>query len=130
EAPCYCNLLQILRLAGLRVVGVPRTAAGLDTDALEDAIRQHNPRALFVNTVLQNPTGTSLTAAQAFRILRLAEAYDFIVVEDDIYGDLCPPSYPGTRLASLDQLKRVIYLGSFSKTLAPNLRVGFIACSP
>ncbi|HDR9093527.1 TPA: aminotransferase class I/II-fold pyridoxal phosphate-dependent enzyme, partial [Burkholderia vietnamiensis] len=58
------------------------------------------------------------------------EAYDFLVVEDDVYGDLCPPSYPATRLASLDQLKRVIYLGSFSKTLAANLRVGYVACAP
>jgi DNA-binding transcriptional MocR family regulator len=71
-----------------------------------------------------------VSPAQAFRILRLAETYDFIVVEDDVYGDLCPPSYPATRLASLDQLKRVIYLGSFSKTLTSNLRVGFAACSP
>jgi len=80
--------------------------------------------------VLQNPTGTSLTAAQAFRILQLAETYDFMVIEDDIYGDLCPTNFAATRLASLDQLKRVIFLSSFSKTLAPNLRVGYIAAAP
>jgi DNA-binding transcriptional MocR family regulator len=50
-------------------------------------------------------------------------------VEDDVYGDLCPQGYPATRLASLDQLKRVIFLGSFSKTLAANLRVGYVAAS-
>ena len=75
ESPCYCNLLQILRLAGLRAIGVHRTEAGLDTDALEDAIRQHAPRALFVNTVLQNPTGASLTSMNAFRVLQLAEQH-------------------------------------------------------
>jgi DNA-binding transcriptional MocR family regulator len=80
--------------------------------------------------VLHNPTGTSLSAARAFRLLQLAEQYDFTIVEDDIYSDLCPPGHAATRLASLDQLKRVIYLGSFSKTLAANLRVGFIAASP
>jgi DNA-binding transcriptional MocR family regulator len=115
---------------GAHLVGMPYTPDGPDLDALESLVQTWRPKMLVINSVLQNPTGTSLTAAQAFRILRLAEAYDFIVVEDDIYGDLCPPSYPGTRLASLDQLKRVIYLGSFSKTLAPNLRVGFIACAP
>jgi DNA-binding transcriptional MocR family regulator len=83
-----------------------------------------------VNSVLHNPTGTSLSAARAFRLLQLAEQYDFTIVEDDIYSDLCPPGHAATRLASLDQLKRVIYLGSFSKTLAANLRVGFIAASP
>jgi len=115
---------------GARLVGVPYTPDGPDLDALEALVQTWRPRMLVINSVLHNPTGTSLTAAQAFRILRLAEQYDFIVVEDDIYGDLCPPGYAATRLASLDQLRRVIYLGSFSKTLAPNLRVGFIAAAP
>ncbi|MCG5075766.1 PLP-dependent aminotransferase family protein [Paraburkholderia tagetis] len=114
---------------GARLVGVPYTPEGPDLDALETLVATWRPKLLVINSVLQNPTGTSLTAAQAFRILRLAEQYDFLVVEDDIYGDLCPAGYPATRLASLDQLRRVIYLGSFSKTLAPNLRVGFIASS-
>ncbi|MFX1762647.1 PLP-dependent aminotransferase family protein [Paraburkholderia sp. A1RI-2L] len=112
---------------GARLVGMPYTPEGPDLDALEALVATWRPKLLVINSVLQNPTGTSLTAAQAFRILRLAEQYDFLVVEDDIYGDLCPAGYPATRLASLDQLRRVIYLGSFSKTLAPNLRVGFIA---
>ncbi|KAF1051971.1 MAG: 2-aminoadipate transaminase [Burkholderia gladioli] len=109
---------------------MPYTPDGPDLDALETLVQQWRPKMLVINSVLQNPTGTSLSVAQAFRILRLAEAYDFLVVEDDIYGDLCPARYPATRLASLDQLKRVIYLGSFSKTLAANLRVGYVAGSP
>jgi DNA-binding transcriptional MocR family regulator len=112
---------------GARLVGMPYTPDGPDLDALEAMVATWRPKMLVINSVLQNPTGTSLTAAQAFRILQLAQTYDFIVVEDDIYGDLCPPGYPATRLASLDQLKRVIFLGSFSKTLAANLRVGYIA---
>lgn len=113
---------------GVRVLGVPYTADGLDVDALEALAHLWNPKLFVINSSLQNPTGTSLSAARAFRILQLAERYDFVVVEDDIYGDLCPAGYPATRLASLDQLKRVIYLGSFTKTLAANLRVGYIAC--
>jgi len=128
--PAWFQMFGCFAAQGARLVGMPYTPEGPDLDALEALVREWRPKMLVINSVLQNPTGTSLTAAQAFRILRLAEAYDFIVVEDDIYGDLCPPGYPGTRLASLDQLKRVIYLGSFSKTLAPNLRVGFIACAP
>ena len=128
--PAWFQMFGRFASQGARLVGMPYTPDGPDLDALESLVQTWRPKMLVINSVLQNPTGTSLTAAQAFRILRLAEAYDFIVVEDDIYGDLCPPSYPGTRLASLDQLKRVIYLGSFSKTLAPNLRVGFIACAP
>ena len=65
-------------------------------------------------------------------MLKIAEQHDIIIVEDDIYCDLHPGSavQPATRIAALDQLNRVIYLGGFSKTLAANLRVGFIATSP
>jgi DNA-binding transcriptional MocR family regulator len=125
--PAWFQMFGRFASQGARLVGVPYTPDGPDLDALEALVETWRPKMLVINSVLQNPTGTSLTAAQAFRILRLAEQYDFIVVEDDIYGDLCPSGYPATRLASLDQLRRVIYLGSFSKTLAPNLRVGFIA---
>ncbi|MBJ9709561.1 PLP-dependent aminotransferase family protein [Burkholderia gladioli] len=127
--PAWFQMFGRFASQGARLVGMPYTPAGPDLDALETLVQQWRPKMLVINSVLQNPTGTSLSAAQAFRILRLAEAYDFLVVEDDVYGDLCPARYPATRLASLDQLKRVILVGSFSKTLAANLRVGYIACS-
>ncbi|MEK6424828.1 MAG: PLP-dependent aminotransferase family protein [Burkholderia gladioli] len=128
--PAWFQMFGRFASQGARLVGMPYTPDGPDLDALETLVQQWRPKMLVINSVLQNPTGTSLSAAQAFRILRLAEAYDFLVVEDDIYGDLCPARYPATRLASLDQLKRVIYLGSFSKTLAANLRVGYVAGAP
>jgi DNA-binding transcriptional MocR family regulator len=128
--PAWFQMFGRFASQGARLVGMPYTTSGPDVDALEALVKTWRPKMLVINSVLHNPTGTSLSPAQAFRILRLAEAYDFIVVEDDVYGDLCPPGYPATRLASLDQLKRVIYLGSFSKTLTGNLRVGFVACSP
>ena len=118
---------------GARLLGVPYTPQGPDLDALEQLAKTWRPKLLVINSLMQNPTGTSLSAAQAHRILQLAERYDFMVVEDDIYGDLCPVPVsraPFVRLASLDQLRRVIYMGSFTKTLAPNLRVGYIACDP
>jgi DNA-binding transcriptional MocR family regulator len=128
--PAWFQMFGRFVAQGARLVGMPYTPDGPDLDALETMVQTWRPKMLVINSVLQNPTGTSLTAAQAFRILQLAETYDFIVVEDDIYGDLCPTNFPATRLASLDQLKRVIFLNSFSKTLAPNLRVGYIACAP
>ena len=128
EDPCYCNLLQILRLAGLQVIGVRRTASGLDTDALDHAIRSHAPRALFVNTVLQNPTGGTLTSMNAHRVLQLAEQYRLLVVEDDIYRELAPAGSP--MLAAMDGLSHVIYINGFSKTITPSLRVGYLAASP
>ncbi|SAK60715.1 GntR family transcriptional regulator [Caballeronia arationis] len=127
--PAWFQMFGRFASQGARLVGMPYTPDGPDLDALETMVQTWRPKMLVINSVLQNPTGTSLTAAQAFRILQLAETYDFIVVEDDVYGDLAPPGYPATRLASLDQLKRVIFLGSFSKTLAANLRVGYVAAS-
>lgn len=128
--PAWFQMFGRFASQGAQLVGMPYTPDGPDLDALENLVQMWRPKMLVINSVLHNPTGTSLSAAQAFRILKLAEAYDFLVVEDDVYGDLCPPSYPATRLASLDQLRRVIFLGSFSKTLAANLRVGYIACAP
>ncbi|WP_240647986.1 PLP-dependent aminotransferase family protein [Pararobbsia silviterrae] len=128
--PAWFQMFGRFASQGARLVGIPYTPDGPDLDALERLVVEFKPRMLVLNTVLHNPTGTSLGAAQAFRILKIAEEHDLIVVEDDIYCDLAAPGASVTRLASLDQLKRVIYLGSFSKTLAANLRVGFAACSP
>lgn len=125
EDPGYCNLLPSLAALDVRVVGVPRLIQGPDVQALEALAERHRPKAFFINTNLQNPTGTSCNPATLFQILRLAESWDFLVVEDDIFADLLPSAAPS--LASLDQLKRVIHIGSFSKTISPALRVGFVA---
>ena len=107
EQPAYANLLQMLRLAGLRVVPVPRHADGLDCEALERVAAQHRPRALFINTALQNPSGASIGMANAFRILQTAERHGLWVVEDDISRELAPGVTP--MLAALDGGCRVVY---------------------
>ena len=127
DDPGYWNLFANLRLLGVNLVGVPRTSHGPDVEALEQLLAEHHPKIFFTQTVLHNPTSCNITPANAFRLLQLAEKHDFMIVEDDVYGDFQPG--PATRLAQLDQLQRVIYVGSFSKTLSANLRVGFVACS-
>ncbi|CAP44384.1 aminotransferase-like domain-containing protein [Bordetella petrii] len=125
EQPCYANLLQLLRLAGLRVVSVPRTTDGLDCDALHRLAADHRPRALFVNTVLQNPSGAVMSMANAFRVLQAAQQHDFWIVEDDISRELMPGVAP--LLAALDGGQRVVYLGGYSKVISPSVRVGYVA---
>ncbi|MET3116175.1 DNA-binding transcriptional MocR family regulator [Undibacterium sp. GrIS 1.8] len=127
EDPGYSNLLSLIRHHGCIPVGVPRGEHGLDFDVLQEKATRHQPKLMFVNTVLQNPLGTSLSHAQAHRLLGLAERFDFWVVEDDIYRDLSARSDPS--LAAMDGLRRVIRVGSFSKTLSPTLRVGSISAS-
>jgi len=117
-----------LMAAGLEIVGVPREVDGPDLTVLRAHCERHRPRFFFCSSVLHNPTSSSISPHKAFQILRLAEEFDLTIVEDDTYSDLMTPgsATPATRLASLDQLDRVIYIGSFSKTLAPGLRVGYI----
>jgi DNA-binding transcriptional MocR family regulator len=127
EDPGYSNLLALVRHHGCVAVGIPRTANGLDMDVLALEAARRQPRLMFVNTVLQNPLGTSLSQAQAHRLLALSEQFDFWLVEDDIYRELAARGE--SSLAAMDGLRRVIRIGSFSKTLSPVLRVGSICAS-
>lgn len=128
ENPGYYNLFGLLKMQGIHMVGIPRTAQGPDVEALEQALSTHRPKLFFINSVFHNPTGTSLSAATAHQILKLAEKFDFQIIEDDIYADF--ETTPTTRLSALDQFRRVIYVGSFSKSLSCSLRVGFVAGAP
>jgi DNA-binding transcriptional MocR family regulator len=127
--PAWSAQLGTLSMMGVKLVSLPYTQQGPDVQALAELASACKPKMLILNTVLHNPTSTVLSSAAAYQILRIAEAHDMIVVEDDIYADFLPSGVPATRLASLDQLKRVIYLGSFSKMLVPNIRVGFLAAT-
>ncbi|SFC00861.1 aminotransferase-like domain-containing protein [Massilia yuzhufengensis] len=128
EDPGYSNLLSLVRHHGCIPVGIPRGENGLDMEELARQAAGRQPKLMFVNTVLQNPLGTSLSQAQAHRLLALAEQYDFWLVEDDIYRELAAPG--DASLAAMDGLRRVIRVGSFSKTLSPVLRVGSLCASP
>jgi histidinol-phosphate/aromatic aminotransferase/cobyric acid decarboxylase-like protein len=132
DDPAWFLMFGSFAAMGLKVVGIPRLADGPDLAQLASLAALHRPKLYVINSVLHNPSSTSLSAAKAFQVLRIAEEHGITIVEDDIYCDLHPGSavQPATRLAALDQLQRVIYLGGFSKSMAANLRVGFIATSP
>jgi DNA-binding transcriptional MocR family regulator len=127
DDPGYYNMFGNLRLQGIEMLAVPRNPDGPDIAILEDLAQAHRPKAYFTQSVMQNPTGTSISPHVAFKVLQTAEHHNFVVVEDDIFCDLQVKATP--RLATLDQLNRVIYARSFSKTLSGSLRVGFVACA-
>jgi len=127
DDPGYYNMFGNLRLQGIEMLAVPRNPDGPDIAILEDLAQRHRPKAYFTQSVMQNPTGTSISPHIAFKVLQAAERHNFVVVEDDIFCDLQVKATP--RLATLDQLNRVIYARSFSKTLSGSLRVGFVACA-
>ncbi|KAF3999304.1 aminotransferase-like domain-containing protein [Glaciimonas immobilis] len=131
DDPTWFLMFGSFAALGAKVIGIPRLADGPDIVKLAELAAIHKPKLYVLVSVLHNPTSTSMSAAKAFQTLKIAEEHDFIIVEDDIYCDMHPGSavQPATRLATLDQLNRVIYLGGFAKTLSANLRVGFIATS-
>ena len=122
--------IEYARLAalGMRVLPVPRREDGPDLAVMQRLIAAHQPRLYVTVSVLHNPTGASLTLQAAHRVLRLAQASDLHILEDDSYAHLAPPHLP--RLSALDALERTIYVSGFSKILAPNWRVGFLAAPP
>src|SRR5215475_6825780 len=127
DDPGYYNMFGNLRLQGIEMLPVPRNPDGPDIAVLDKLAEAHRPKVYFTQSVMQNPTGTDMSPHVAFKVLQAAERHNFTVVEDDIFCDLQTNITP--RLATLDQLKHVIYARSFSKTLSGSLRVGFIACA-
>jgi DNA-binding transcriptional MocR family regulator len=127
DDPCYPYVLAMLRARGVRPIGVPRTAAGPDAAALGAIAAEVAPRVFITNTTAHNPTGTTTSAQVAHDVLLIAERHNFMIVEDDIFAELASERSPS--LASLDRLRRVVYIGSFSKTIAPNLRVGYVVAT-
>lgn len=125
ESPGYYPLYAKLKLMGARMVPVTRAPRGPDPDHLEAAAPASGARVFFTQSLAHNPTGGSLDLPTAHQILRVAEANGLTIIEDDIFGDLLPPTAP--RLAALDGSQRVLLVGSFAKTLSATLRVGYVA---
>ncbi|WP_265212134.1 aminotransferase-like domain-containing protein [Herbaspirillum lusitanum] len=127
DDPGYFNLFSNLQMQGIEPLPVRRNHDGPDLDMLENLAQLHRPRMMFTQSILQTPTGSTISAGNAYRLLRLAEQYDFRIVENDVYADMLGEPVP--RIAALDQLSRVLYVGSFSKTLSVSARVGYVAAA-
>ncbi len=126
ESPSYLAALQTFSGLEARFVALPSDDQGLDVDALEERLALEPVKLLYVVPEFHNPKGTTLSLARRHRLVELAAAYRVPIVEDDPYGELrfkgdfLPP------LAALDEEGLVVHLGTFSKTLAPGLRLGWL----
>ncbi|MBB2930479.1 aminotransferase-like domain-containing protein [Paraburkholderia silvatlantica] len=127
EDPGYFNLFGLLKMQGIRLIGIRRLPTGPDIDVVEDLLKENKPKVFFVNTALHNPTGSNVAPNVGFRLLQLAHEHDFMIVEDDVFADF--QSIPSARLAALDRLNRVIYVGGFSKSLSSSLRLGYLVAT-
>ena len=139
EAPTYLGALQAFNIYGAEYLSVPSDEDGLRTDLLEGPLRS-GPKFMYVLPNFQNPGGTTLSEGRRHELVLMADRYGVPIVEDDPYGQL---RYEGEHLPPLVVLDRenlrrdqgysignVIYLSTFSKTLAPGMRLGWIVAPP
>ena len=127
ESPCYLAALQAFAFAGARVVAVPGDDEGIDPEALGELVARERPKLLYTVPTFQNPTGRTLPADRRAAVARAAAAHGLWIVEDDPYGEL---RFEGERvpwIASHDGAgDRTVLLGSFSKVMAPGMRLGWL----
>lgn len=126
EDPVYHGLPRVFQRAVASILPVPMDAHGIDVDALAALIQLHRPRVLIITPNFQNPTGATLSYERRKRIVELAQRFGFILVENDVYGEL---RYMGRDLPSLKQLDEsgnTVLLRSYSKISFPGLRVGWV----
>src|SRR6476661_3690402 len=126
ESPTYDRPLKILAGLGSEVAALPMDDEGLDPDALADTLAS-GPRPAFLYTIptFQNPSGRTLSLERRRRVVELARDHDLLVLEDDPYGLVRFEGTAQPSLLDLDEGDRVVYASSFSKTVAPGVRVGY-----
>jgi DNA-binding transcriptional MocR family regulator len=126
ERPTYDRPLKLLAARGIRVDAVPMDDEGLDLDALEHELQSGaKPAFLYTIPTFQNPSGRTLSEERRHRLVELAHDHDLLVLEDDPYGLVRYEGEPHPTLFELDGGEHVVYSSSFSKTIAPGLRVGY-----
>jgi 2-aminoadipate transaminase len=127
ETPTYLAAIQAFQVFEAAFVSIPTDEHGLIPEAVPELVERHRPKFLYTIPNFQNPTGITLAADRRERLAEIAAEYDLLVVEDDPYGKL---RYRGTEIppiAHWDTAGRVLYASTFSKTISPGLRVGWVA---
>lgn len=130
ENPTYLAAIQAFQTLEARFVAVPTDANGLIPDALPELIRQHRPKFLYTIPNFQNPTGVTLGVERRAALARIAAQHELMILEDDPYGKI---RYRGADIPPVkhwDEANCVMYASTFSKTIAPGLRVGWVTAPP
>lgn len=135
EGPTFLATIQCFRLYGADLVSAPIDANGVQTDTLEELIKQHKPKFVYLIPTFGNPSGAMLSLERRKKVLELAVKYQTLVVEDDPYGDLYFGEAPPPSILALSEQvpgsrDLVAHCGSMSKVLSPGLRVGWMIAPP
>ncbi len=129
ENPSYVAALQVFKSYEAEMIAVDSDGGGVRVDEVEQAIKESNPKFIYVIPDFQNPTGISFSLERRKRLVEIARRHRVPIIEDDPYGEL---RYQGERLpslASLDTEGMVIHLSTFSKTISPGMRIGWVIAS-
>ncbi len=130
ESPSYLGAINAFRAYEPQFVEVATDEEGMIPEALEEALKSSKrPKFIYVIPDFQNPTGRTWSLSRREALIKLADKYQVLIVEDNPYGELRFEGDPVPAVKSLDQNGRVIYLGTFSKTLCPGMRIGWIAAA-
>ncbi len=135
EAPTFMGCLDSIKNWGFNLVEVPIDEDGIQTDALRDILARLKkdgvkPKMLYLMSNYHNPAGIMISQERRMELPEIAEEFDFFIAEDDAYSELLYDDKNQTPIKEYDTTGRVFYLGSFSKLVAPGLRVGFAVVPP
>jgi len=129
EEPSYFLAFQIFRDHDLNIVGIPVDKDGIDLEQLRVELEKHKPAFVYTIPTYHNPGGQSLSAARRRQLVEISQQHDFLIVADEVYQLLPYFNEPPPALGTMIESDRVLSLGSFSKILAPGLRLGWIQTS-
>lgn len=128
ESPSFIGSINSFKSYNVNLVGVEMDSEGIDLEKLEDAIKNNkNVKVIYLIPNFQNPTGKCMSYERRKAVYKLAQKYDVVILEDNPYGEIRFEGEHIPSIKSLDTDGRVIYVGSFSKILAPGIRVGFVS---
>jgi DNA-binding transcriptional MocR family regulator len=130
EEPSYFLALRIFADHNLNVISTPVDGDGLMIEVLAEKLATHKPVFIYIIPAFHNPAGVTLSANRREKLVGLAEKYDFLIIADEVYQMLAYTAIPPPPLTYFDTSARVLSLGSFSKILAPGLRLGWIQAKP
>ena len=130
EEPSYFLALRIFTDYELKIIGTPIDENGLIIEALEEKLVKHKPVFIYTIPAFHNPAGVTLSASRREKLISLSEKYNFFIVADEVYQMLAYISDPPKPMTYYDTSERVLSLGSFSKILAPGLRLGWMQAKP
>ena len=130
EAPTYLGALAAFNAYQPTYYEIPMQDDGMDINALQRVLMSHKVKFIYTVPDFQNPTGVLMSVAKRKALIRLANQYDVMILEDNPYRDLRYDGKPLPTIKSFDTQGRVVYLGSFSKILSPSLRMGWLVAAP